>query len=79
MKTYNKCIQLLGSRHTSQIGYKVHQELGFGVPQDSVLGPTIFCMYTKPISDIVQRHGLSHHCYADGTQLDMTMDHSNND
>ena len=36
-------------------------------------------MYTKPVSDIIQRHGLSHHSYADDTQLYMTMDHSNND
>ena len=35
-------------------------------------------MYTKPVSDIIQRHGLSHHSYADGTQLYMTMDHFNN-
>ena len=53
----------------------VDQELDFGVPQ----GPRIYCMYTKPVSDIIQRHGLSHHYYADDTQLYMTMDHSNND
>ena len=35
-------------------------------------------MYTKPVSDIIQRHRLSHHSYADDTQLYMTMDHSNN-
>ena len=56
----------------------VDQELGFGVPQGSVLGPNIYCMYTKPVSDIIQRHGLSHHCYADDTPLYMTIDHSNN-
>ena len=36
-------------------------------------------MYTKPVSDIIQRHGLSHHSYAVDTQLYMTMDYSNND
>ena len=46
----------------------VDQELGFGVPQGSVLGTKIYCMYTKPVGDIIQRHGLSHHSYADGTQ-----------
>ena len=57
----------------------VDQVLDFGVPQGSVLGPKIYCMYTKPVSDIIQPHGLSHHSYADATQLYMTMDHSNND
>ena len=42
----------------------------------SVLGAIIDCMYIK--SDIIQRHGLSHHSYADDTQLYMTMDNSNN-
>ena len=76
---------LIGSGLISLVGYSVfllktlYQELDFGVPQGSVLGPRIYCMYTKPVSDIIQRHGLSHHSYADDTQLYMTMDHSNND
>ena len=57
----------------------VDREQDFGVPQGSVLGQRIYCMYTKPVSDIIQRHGLSHHSYADDTQLYTTMDHSNND
>ena len=57
----------------------VDQELGFGVSQGSVLSPRIYCMYTKPVGDIIQQHGLSHHSYADDTQLYMTTDHSNND
>ena len=71
---------LIGSGLISPVGYSVSvdQELGFGVPQGSVLGPNIYCMYTKPVSDIIQRHGLSHHSYADGTQLYLTMDHSKN-
>ena len=36
----------------------VDQELAFGVPQCSVLGPRIYCMY-ETVSDIIQRHGLS--------------------
>ena len=56
----------------------VDQELGFGVPQASVFGPMIYCIYTKPVSGIMQQHGLSHNSYADDTQLYMTMDHSNN-
>ena len=57
----------------------VDQELEFIVPQGSFLGTKLYCMYTKPVSDIIQRHGLSHHSYTDDTQLYMTMDHSNND
>ena len=36
-------------------------------------------MYTKPLSDIIQWHGLFHHSYADDAQLYMTMDLSNTD
>ena len=32
----------------------VDQGLGFGVAKCSVLGPNIYCMYTKPVSDIIQ-------------------------
>ena len=39
----------------------------------------MYCIYTKHVSDVIQRHGLSYHSYADDTQLYMTMDHSNND
>ena len=51
-------------------------------PQNSAgfcFGLKIYCMYTKPVSDIIQWHGLSHHSYAYDTQLYMTMDHSSND
>ena len=36
-------------------------------------------MYTKHVSDIIQRHGMSHHSYANDTQLYMKMNHSNYD
>ena len=62
-----------------EVFVSVDHALGVGVPQGSVLGPKMYCMDTKPVSDIIQRHGMSYHTYADGTQLYMTMDHVNND
>ena len=39
------------------------QKLSFGVPQGSVIWPIMYCLYTKPVFDIIQRFGLLYHTY----------------
>ena len=45
------------------------QDLHFGVPQGSILGPFLFCLYITSISQIITTHDVSHHMYADDTQV----------
>ena len=53
--------------------------LDWGVPQGSVVGPELFLVYSAPIEDIINKHGLSSVSYADDTQIYVVIKPSNRD
>ena len=57
------------------VGNKTSPDVGFlfTVPQGSVLGPKNYYMYTKPVGEIIKWYNIKYNCYADDTQLYMTL------
>ena len=66
------------SNRTSQIGVSGSAStktlLKYGVPQGSVIGPQVFIYYSYTIGQIIRKHSIQYHIYADDVQLFLTFD-----
>ena len=53
--------------------------LKWGVPQDSVVGPLLFTLYSAPLQNVITSRGVGTIVYADDTQLFLTFDPEDSD
>jgi len=51
-------------------------QLKYGLLQSSVLGAILLTVYNSTTADIIRKHGLNYHCYADDTQIYISIDPS---
>ncbi len=63
-----------------QIGryFSKKKSLKRGIPQGSVLGPVLFCIYTTELSYILKRHVVSFKLFADDIQFYMALNNFDN-
>ena len=53
--------------------------LPFGIPQDLALGLFLFTLYTTHLSQVISSFKVTHHLYADDTQMYLVIDSRNFD
>ena len=65
------CSYLSSRRQSVAIATRISltKELHYGVLQVSVLGPILFVLYIQPHSNLIKRHSLSVHLFADDIQI----------
>ncbi len=56
-----------------------YETLKYGVPQCTVLGPMLFSIYNSPIREIIEKHNIYYHLYADDGQLYLGFSPNDND
>ena len=66
---------LSNKRQSVAIAYHISStnELHYVVPQGSVLGPILFVHYIQPLSNLIKRHSLSVHLFADDIHIEASI------
>ena len=61
------CVEIIGEKSPKE-------DVHFGVPQGSILGPILFSMYVTPVGDYLRTCNLKYQMYADDTMICLSID-----